>query len=293
MNVFKPNYYDRFECIADKCKHNCCIGWEIDIDDESMRKYKKAEGVTAKKLNECILSDPCPHFVLTKDERCPFLDDRNLCEIITNMGEDFLCQICADHPRFVNCSDTREEIGIGMCCEEAARIIVTNKEKVEIVGAKADEDDAVYNMRDKIISSLQDRTKSIDERIEEVLEFADIEMPKLNLKEEFSKLERLDEKWSDRLEKLDCELKERRKNWDTEFEQIAVYFVYRHFAEGMFDMMFKGRLLFAFLSLEVIREIFERSEEDEEELIDICRMYSAEVEYSEENTRMLIEKLNG
>lgn len=292
MNVFKPNYYDRFECIADKCKHNCCIGWEIDIDDESMEKYKLAEGVTAKKLKENISMDPCAHFVLTGDERCPFLDGNNLCEIINNMGEEFLCQICSDHPRFVNCFDTREEIGLGMCCEEAARIIVTNKEKVEILGEKTD-DDVLYNVRDKIIGLLQNRNKKIDDRIKDVLEFADIEMPEIDLKEEFSRLERLDEKWGERLERLNGDVIERKRDWDTEFEQIAVYFVYRHFAEGLFDTMFKGRLLFAFVSLFVIREIFKRSEESEEELVDICRMYSAEVEYSEENTQNLIEKLDG
>lgn len=291
MNVFKPNYYDRFECIADKCKNNCCIGWEIDIDDESMEKYKLAEGVTAKKLKENISMDPCAHFVLTGDERCPFLDENNLCEIINNMGEEFLCQICSDHPRFVNCSDTREEIGLGMCCEEAARIIVTNKEKVEILGEKTD-DDVLYNVRDKIIGLLQNRNKKIDDRIKDVLKFADIEMPEIDLKEEFLRLERLDEKWGERLERLNGDVIERKRDWDTEFEQIAVYFVYRHFAEGLFDTMFKGRLLFAFVSLFVIREIFKRSEESEEELVDICRMYSAEVEYSEENTQNLIEKLD-
>ena len=31
-----PNYYDKFKCIADRCKHSCCIGWEIDIDDDTM-----------------------------------------------------------------------------------------------------------------------------------------------------------------------------------------------------------------------------------------------------------------
>ena len=34
VNVY-PGYYSGFRCIADKCKNNCCIGWEIDIDKES------------------------------------------------------------------------------------------------------------------------------------------------------------------------------------------------------------------------------------------------------------------
>ena len=32
----KPDYYDEFQCIADKCSDNCCTGgWEIDIDEDT------------------------------------------------------------------------------------------------------------------------------------------------------------------------------------------------------------------------------------------------------------------
>ena len=30
-----PDYYPLFHCIADRCRHNCCIGWEIDIDSRT------------------------------------------------------------------------------------------------------------------------------------------------------------------------------------------------------------------------------------------------------------------
>ena len=39
MTEIFPNYYDKFKCIADKCRHSCCIGWEIDIDDDTMELY--------------------------------------------------------------------------------------------------------------------------------------------------------------------------------------------------------------------------------------------------------------
>ena len=44
MKQIYPNYYDHFTCIADKCKHNCCIGWEIDIDDDTMDIYDSIGG---------------------------------------------------------------------------------------------------------------------------------------------------------------------------------------------------------------------------------------------------------
>ena len=48
MKEVFPNYYEKFECIKGLCKHSCCIGWEIDIDEDTLllynslvEKYKK------------------------------------------------------------------------------------------------------------------------------------------------------------------------------------------------------------------------------------------------------------
>ena len=38
MIYTKPDYYDEFTCIADKCKDTCCSGWQIVIDDEYLNK---------------------------------------------------------------------------------------------------------------------------------------------------------------------------------------------------------------------------------------------------------------
>ena len=53
MHIY-PDYYKKFKCIADKCKHNCCIGWEIDIDNNTYDFYKKLTGDFAKKIIENI-----------------------------------------------------------------------------------------------------------------------------------------------------------------------------------------------------------------------------------------------
>ena len=77
-----------------------------------------------------------PHFKLGVNERCPFLNNNGLCDIIINLGEDMLCQICSDHPRFRNFYECFTEIGLGLTCEAAAKIILTKKEKLieKIVG---------------------------------------------------------------------------------------------------------------------------------------------------------------
>lgn len=48
--VFRvPSYYKNFRCIADKCPDNCCRGWEIDIDEDTLDYYKDLKGPMAEK----------------------------------------------------------------------------------------------------------------------------------------------------------------------------------------------------------------------------------------------------
>ena len=43
MKLFAPQYYKKFKCIADKCRHSCCIDWEIGIDPDTMKKYEGSD----------------------------------------------------------------------------------------------------------------------------------------------------------------------------------------------------------------------------------------------------------
>ena len=44
MKLYAPAYYKEFACIADRCKHSCCIGWEIDVDDDARELYDTLDG---------------------------------------------------------------------------------------------------------------------------------------------------------------------------------------------------------------------------------------------------------
>ena len=117
MRLVVPSYYDRFHCIGSACRHNCCIGWEIDIDDTTAEAYQHIDGALGCRLQQHIANtDNVPHFILGTDERCPFLNLDNLCDIILELGEEALCDICTDHPRFRNVLPDRTEMGIGLCC---------------------------------------------------------------------------------------------------------------------------------------------------------------------------------
>ncbi len=182
MKTIMPTYCKNFSCIADKCLDNCCIGWEIDIDAQTAEYYKTVEGSFGKKLSDNIEEGDIPSFRLN-NERCPFLNKNNLCEIIINLGEDKLCQICRDHPRYFEWYADKKEGGIGLCCEEAARIIVTNKTPFSTYEIPCDEDGCndynskLYDMlcfaRNEIICTLENESLSLRERICTVSAYAD------------------------------------------------------------------------------------------------------------------------
>ena len=64
MKLLAPSYYKKFKCIADKCTHSCCIGWEIDIDTDTYEKYSRMSGEFGKEILKSIEISDTPHFKL-------------------------------------------------------------------------------------------------------------------------------------------------------------------------------------------------------------------------------------
>ena len=304
MKLIAPDYYEKFVCIADRCKHSCCIGWEIDIDEDTLRDYQSVEGAFGERLRAGIeIKDGCACFRLGEDERCPFLNETGLCDIILNLGEERLSQICTDHPRFCNFWSDRTEIGLGLCCEEAGRLILSNKEKTKLVvlqddgdyGDLTEEEEALLCERERMFSIVQDRGMSVSSRIRALCEEFHIGIPQKSPDEWidiFLSLEIMDDAWKALL----CEVKENgipqeeRDDFETAWEQLLWYFIYRHVSDPEQDI--RKKLFFSVLGVSFIRGLFayickRDGKADLNSLVELCRLYSSEIEYSEENTEIL------
>lgn len=133
MKVLKPFYYDDFKCIANKCIDSCCIGWQINIDEKTYKKYKKVKGVFGKNLKEGITRIRSNGNQLEygkmklKDKKCSMLNEENLCNIYINLGEDYLCSTCKVYPRDINKYGEIYERNLYMSCPEIARYFVKYK----------------------------------------------------------------------------------------------------------------------------------------------------------------------
>lgn len=269
MDIFAPSYYKKFKCIAGKCQHNCCIGWEIDIDSESLDFYKTQSDIIDK-----ISFEGSPHFLLGEQERCPFLNNDNLCDLILEHGERNLCQICRDHPRFRNFFDTRTEIGLGLTCEAAARLILDNDFSLEKIGD--DGESSKYSAEEGDFFSYRDEI--FGHRPEQ---FAYL-LPKMTvseLAEVFITLERLDPKWNDVL----ATLKNRNESLrNIQFDRpqhakrLFDYFVFRHLHETGLEFCVLCTYFVMFL---------------DGDIYEMARMFSSEIEYSDQNIEMLMNKV--
>jgi len=301
-----PDYYYKFHCIADKCSHSCCIGWEICVDDNTMELYKNMTEGKGKRIIENI-SEDSQSFILTDDEKCPFLMKNGLCEIICECGEEYLCDICALHPRFKNFYTSFIETGLGLSCEEACRIILTERDRFKIdINDEiflTDEEEEFINIRQDIFDILQNRQKPISERFEELAKNfgTNFSFDTNRIYEIYMSLEKLDPKWSLELENIknmhfDRKIFER-EDMQLLFEQLSVYFVFRHLSEAMWDNNYLSRISFVLVSVYLIGMMFSYYEDSEENIdfekaIDIVRMYSSEIEYSDENIDKIIEFIN-
>lgn len=307
MKIYAPNYYEKFRCIAGACRHSCCIGWDVYIDEETLEKYAAMEGEIGERVRAHLAEKAdgtC--FEMCEGGICPMLNSCGLCDIIIEKGEENISEICREHPRFYNTFSDRTEVGLGLSCEEAARIILSQEEKTEltVIGEdEAEEEDLweeesyILCRREALFRILQERSNGISERAEKMLAAVDARFPAKSLREWagiLQGLEILDPEWKETLGTLcipfiDGDVRE----FDTAFEKLLVYFIYRHTAEAVDEEDFAARTAFACLGFKVIRALCEakKSQSGECTFADLCdfaRRYSAEIEYSPENTDTLI-----
>ena len=265
-----------------------------------------------ERLHKCIdRSGEMPHFLLGEQERCPFLNGKNLCDLILYGGEGMLCQICTDHPRYRSFFSERTEIGVGLCCEEAARLILTRPEKTMLVttgeGELDEEETALLTLRDHLFAIAQKREEPINQRIEQILSACGAHVPDVppaQWAEFYLSLERMDEVWTGILEALREHADElplddfaaHMKGRETEYEQLLVYFLYRQVPTALDDGDVSSKAAFAVLSVRLLfslgaLHLLLHGEFTVEDQIELCRLYSAEVEYSDDNMDALFDAL--
>lgn len=364
MRLRVPSYYKKFHCIAGACQDSCCIGWEIDIDEDTFSYYKSVEGAFGERLRAHMVTEDVNSFALQENGWCPFLNREKLCDICITLGEEALSEVCTEFPRFtMEYEDVREKI-LSLSCEEVGRLVFSTDEKItweehempddlymemddgnyaEIYresGEETEEEvqaEQLEAVRKQALAILQNRKKPVFERAAEYLFYCERMQKELYGKmladgqaqhktepsaqelthrayqdflarmESYERLEVLDGTWEESKQALYDTFSE--KNYrasqqefikacherEYEYEHLLVYFTNSYFMRAYYDDNILTKAQFAIVSVLMIRDmdvaryLLNKGEYTLADRIHTAKIYSKEVEHSEENMELLAE----
>ena len=324
MKLIVPKYVKKFKCVAADCKDSCCVDWEIPIDREALERYKTADGEMKSKLEKNIEYGPDgAHFVL-KNGRCSFLRDDGLCEMICAMGEGALCDICREHPRYYTVLGDVTYGGIGLCCESAAELILSENKPHEYCEIQnylgeyqyCDKEiiDKILPIKQTIVDIFADKTVNYGVKINRVLEkvvelqkeidgeefvpFPDMDkdLAKSATLEVFNGFEYIGEELLPLIDKgLDkllsgVELGREAKSY---LDNILIYFTDRYMTAACSSGDALSALTVILTSGLVIGALFAAEDNvDFSRAVYIAHLYSKEIEYNEDSLAV-IEEMTG
>ena len=126
MRVVYPSVFTDFSCLAGDCPLTCCIGWSIDIDEESLKRYQSLAGTAGEMVRGHLVKDEGAYsFTVTSEGRCWFLGRDGLCRMQKELGEDALCETCRFFPRISWNAGSYLQFSMDLACPEACRMAFT------------------------------------------------------------------------------------------------------------------------------------------------------------------------
>lgn len=184
---FQPEYINEFKCDGQSCKAHCCKYWKIGIDRKTYKKYASIKPkFKSKEILKNIKVENNKYTIELDDKYfCPFLTEDNWCSIQKKYGADFLSDICMTYPRKTFRIGEFFERSLTLTCPIAADLVLSKVEPIsfeqtEISGKEYmnscrdivslikipnDLMNYVINVQYAVISILQERRLSIDQRL--------------------------------------------------------------------------------------------------------------------------------
>ena len=184
MKTVVPDYFYQFRCLAGDCPDTCCGPWEIVIDPETKAKYMALEGPLGEKIRSCLTVADGEDCFVPVDGLCPMLDEHGLCPIISQLGPEALSITCDEHPRFTEIYGGYAETMLCVSCPEAARLLLEREEPLTFLAETDDTppepndlDGDLFQLvllsRETAFRLVQDRSRPMADRLALLLCFAD------------------------------------------------------------------------------------------------------------------------
>ena len=133
----------RFACLGSECPDTCCSGWSIPLsqpDLEALRSSVAGSPTQEARFREAVREEPgdhvsgsCGSLGMQNGESCGFLDSDGLCSVQKQSGREAIPTVCSLYPKKVAVIEGRLELTLSLSCPEAARMILTERDAVNLV----------------------------------------------------------------------------------------------------------------------------------------------------------------
>ena len=289
-----PSIYHAFQCKADQCENTCCQLWTIDIDEPTAERYHSMTGSLGESLRQAItVDDEGSHFIFSKAQpMCPLLNEKGLCKVVLELGEEGLCDTCHMHPRFYKYIEDLELCGVGLSCEASVELLA-QQEPMDLLLFTIEDDHNEFNSKERLTLH----------NIFELLAF-DLDpnlfqyMPKPS-KQSFKELldlykqtEPIDENWTAQVNTLSSKLDQLIASVQTYIQQedmslfnkVYQYILYRQI-DMLSDYSLESILAYAKDGTDYI---LIASALDGQPLKQVAR-WSQQIEYDEDNVELLLQ----
>ena len=274
--------YSEFICKADKCKHSCCKGWEIDIDEDTLLYYKSLDAELGNEIRQNIHEGEDTFFKLTDDKKCPFLKDDGLCKIIEELGEDALCDICKLHPRFFVEINDYSLAGVGLSCEKASELLF-EKKSLNFIICDSQKTISFQELLKMLEIDISQDYLNLTNIIPQYLDEAKIK----KILDIFCITEPIDSNWKNEVLLIKRYYKEYLNNLDIKkYEFIYQYILFRQL-ELTLNHGIKKIIDYAVYSIIFIM-LYERLYHDD---IEAVRRWSEQIEYNEDNIEIILNEV--
>lgn len=309
--VFPPEY-QHFHCVADACPDSCCTDWEIVLDEDTESYYQTVSGSLGERLRSKMVIDEDGDTIFQKRHgNCPFWNQKHLCDIQTELGEEALCETCRLFPRITQDYGDFVEYDISIACPEAARLLLSRTPKsLCLIAENRSElsgDSPVYELkwmqklqmqREMLFQLLRNTSCSATVQLAEclrlscqwenlLLEYSTASTPDTSCLTFLQSCNILTEDWRNTLEQAstsaECSFT-LDKALDHEIRAFAFDFLYRHYLRAVFKDTALLSVHEAAFSVCAVLTIIQRLHlENREKRLRIWQLFVKEVEYDSSN----------
>lgn len=151
--VYIPDLYEKFHCLATKCPTSCCKGWVLPVDDEVNERYNQLKGVYGRHVRFHVHKYKGIRVLRRQFGRCPFLNSDKMCQFQANGQPELMPLVCRTYPRETISYDKEARCTLVLSCPAVARLFVENPgrrsfrkatSKVEVFWEIENVDDAMF-----------------------------------------------------------------------------------------------------------------------------------------------------